>query len=121
MNTEPWNCVKANPKRCGGSIAQHKKGKHTHPMIRQLKIAREGQELGAWPFDVVFSLLRCGSLVPTDTFWIEGMEEWKPLSEVVPPETVVIWEVWGYGHAFNDSLRCRASICVSGNARSATR
>jgi len=50
-----------------------------------MKIARDGQELGAWPFDVVFALIRCNSLVPTDTFWIEGMDEWRTLSEAIPP------------------------------------
>jgi hypothetical protein len=54
-------------------------------MIRQLKIARDGQELGAWPYDVVFALVRCGRLLPTDTFWIEGMDDSRPLSEALPP------------------------------------
>ena len=34
---------------------------------------------------MVFALVRCGSLVLTDTFWVEGMDEWKPLSEAFPP------------------------------------
>jgi hypothetical protein len=54
-------------------------------MIRQVNIKRDGEELGAWPFDVVFSLVRSGSLLPTDTFWADGMDEWKPLSEAIPP------------------------------------
>jgi len=35
-------------------------------------------------FDVVFALIRCGLLLPTDTFWIDGMGGWKPLSEATP-------------------------------------
>jgi hypothetical protein len=54
-------------------------------MVRQLSISRNGQELGAWPFDVVFALFRCGSLLSTDTFWIDGMDDWRPLSEAIPP------------------------------------
>src|ERR1700730_17880891 len=54
-------------------------------MIRKLKIARDSQELGVWPFDVVFALFRCGKLMPTDTYWIDGMEDPKPLSEIIPP------------------------------------
>ena len=54
-------------------------------MIRQLKVSRDGQELGTWPFDLMFALIRCGSLVPSDTFWIDGMDEYRSLAEIIPP------------------------------------
>jgi hypothetical protein len=54
-------------------------------MIREIRVARDGRELGAWPFDVIFALIRSESLAPTDSFWIKGMEEWKPLSAIIPP------------------------------------
>jgi len=43
------------------------------------------KELGAWPYDLVFALHRCGVLLETDTFLVEGMNEAKPLLEAIPP------------------------------------
>ncbi len=54
-------------------------------MSRLVTINREGEEIGAWPYDVVFALYRCGSLVESDTFFVEGMTEPAPLSEALPP------------------------------------
>jgi hypothetical protein len=54
-------------------------------MSRLVSIFRDGEELGAWPYDIVFALYRCGSLVATDTFLVEEMSEPAPLTDALPP------------------------------------
>jgi hypothetical protein len=52
---------------------------------REISIMRDGENLGAWPYDVVFALYRCGSLLPTDTYLVEGMDAPAALSQALPP------------------------------------
>jgi hypothetical protein len=52
---------------------------------RQISIMRDGNDLGAWPYDVVFALYRCGSLLPTDTYLVEGMDAPAALIDAFPP------------------------------------
>lgn len=48
-----------------------------------ISISRDGVEIGEWPESVVRTLYLEGSLLGTDYFWREGMEEWKPLLSLV--------------------------------------
>lgn len=43
-------------------------------------VARDGQEIGQYSQPVFNSLIESGRLLPTDCFWVEGMDNWKPLS-----------------------------------------
>ena len=54
-------------------------------MTKKIYIARDGNELGGWPYDVVLGLFRYASLLPTDHFWTEGMDEWELLTAIIPP------------------------------------
>ena len=47
-------------------------------------VAREGENLGSWPVDVVSALLRSDVLRRDDIYALEGSQEWKPLSELLP-------------------------------------
>jgi hypothetical protein len=50
-----------------------------------ISISRNGVEIGEWPENDVRTLYREGSLMGTDYYWREGMEEWKPLLSLVKP------------------------------------
>jgi hypothetical protein len=54
-------------------------------MSREVRIARNGELLGTWPYDIVFAKFRCGLLLATDTVQGTDMEQPRPLAEVVPP------------------------------------
>lgn len=51
-------------------------------MRGSLFIAREGVQLGSMSDADARALLKAGFLMPTDVFWREGMEEWRPLAEL---------------------------------------
>jgi len=55
----------------------------TKPM--KISISRDGVEIGEWPENDVRTFYREGSLLGTDYYWREGMEEWKPLLDLVKP------------------------------------
>jgi len=46
---------------------------------------RDGEELGAWPYDLVIRAASLRRVLETDTFLVEGMNEAKPLLEAIPP------------------------------------
>jgi hypothetical protein len=52
---------------------------------RLLSIARNGQEIGAWPQDQVIAFIRTGQLLGTDSYWHEGMPEWLSITHLVGP------------------------------------
>ena len=54
-----------------------------------LHIARNGENLGSWPVDVVAALLRSEVLILTDLYTLEGFEDWNPLSELLPEQPLV--------------------------------
>ena len=43
-------------------------------------VCRDGQEIGQYTQPVFNNLIDTGRLFPTDHFWVEGMDGWKPLS-----------------------------------------
>jgi len=51
-------------------------------MSRRLHIARDGLELGSLGDMEARELLRAGFLRSTDLYWVAGMKDWKPLSEI---------------------------------------
>jgi hypothetical protein len=52
-------------------------------------IARDGVEIGECREEDLAQLAREGQLQATDHYWREGMETWRQLRELLPPET---WE-----------------------------
>lgn len=46
-------------------------------------VGRDGTQLGTFSLDQLKSDLANGKLRPTDMAWCEGMDDWKPLSEVL--------------------------------------
>lgn len=50
-----------------------------------VSIARDGQTVGQWPYDVAVALVRAGYLNISDHYWMEGMEDWKQLEFLLPP------------------------------------
>jgi hypothetical protein len=49
----------------------------------QYLIARDGQQLGQFSEEEIRSGLFEGRYQPTDSAWTEGMEDWKPLGEIM--------------------------------------
>lgn len=56
-------------------------------MSAQIKISREGQQYGPYSMEDLTSHLASGAISPDDLAWTEGMEEWKPLREIVSVES----------------------------------
>jgi hypothetical protein len=48
-----------------------------------IHVSRHDQSIGAFPIYKVHEYLEDGQLLPTDWCWHEGMDEWKPLNEVL--------------------------------------
>ena len=57
-------------------------------MRGSLFIAREGVKLGSMSGADARALLEAGFLKPTDNFWREGMEYWRPLAELEQSRSV---------------------------------
>jgi hypothetical protein len=52
----------------------------------EIFITRKGQQIGPAPRTKAMELFTAGKLVPTDWGWHDGMDEWKPLYEVLGME-----------------------------------
>ena len=52
----------------------------------EIFITRKGQQIGPAPRAKAMELFTAGKLVPTDWGWHDGMDEWKPLYEVLGME-----------------------------------
>ena len=52
----------------------------------QVRVSREGKELGSYPAPEVLSLLKEGAFLPTDCYWHEGMTDWAPLAQLQASE-----------------------------------
>jgi hypothetical protein len=52
----------------------------------QVRVSREGKELGSYPVPDVLSMLKEGALLPTDFYWHEGMNDWAPLVQLQASE-----------------------------------
>ena len=55
------------------------------PLDKVLSIARDGQEIGEWTETQVRTFYQDGQLLGTDSYWHEGMAEWKPLRNLMKP------------------------------------
>jgi hypothetical protein len=56
-----------------------------------------GQQVGPVPDAELDNLVKAGKITPDTFVWKEGMEGWKPLSEVRPPAGIVSPKVEGVG------------------------
>ena len=54
--------------------------------VDEIFITRKGQQIGPAPRAKAMELFTAGKLVPTDWGWHDGMDEWKPLYEVLGME-----------------------------------
>lgn len=52
----------------------------------QIRVSREGKELGSYPAPEVLSMLKEGAFLPTDFYWHEGMTDWAPLAQLQASE-----------------------------------
>jgi TM2 domain-containing membrane protein YozV len=48
-------------------------------------IARNGQEVGAWPANLIADMTKAGAVQPTDHWWVEGMSDWQPMAALQSP------------------------------------
>jgi flagellar biosynthesis GTPase FlhF len=54
--------------------------------IVQVRISREGKELGMYAAAEAILMLNEGALLPTDFYWHEGMTDWAPLAQLQASE-----------------------------------
>jgi len=52
----------------------------------QVRVSRDGKELGTYPSEEVVRQLVCGALKETDFYWHEGMTDWAPLTQLQESE-----------------------------------
>lgn len=52
----------------------------------QVRISRDGKEIGTYPAAEVVRLRTNGTLKETDFYWCEGMADWAPLTEFLAAE-----------------------------------
>lgn len=54
--------------------------------ILQVRVSREGKELGVYSAAEAILMLKEGALLPTDFYWHEGMTDWAPLAQLQASE-----------------------------------
>jgi flagellar biosynthesis GTPase FlhF len=54
--------------------------------ILQVRVSREGRELGVYSAAEAIRMLKEGALLPTDFYWHEGMTDWAPLAQLQASE-----------------------------------
>jgi hypothetical protein len=54
--------------------------------IVQVRVSREGKELGMYAAAEAILMLNEGALLPTDFYWHEGMTDWAPLAQLQASE-----------------------------------
>ena len=52
----------------------------------QVRVSREGRELGVYSAAEAIRMLKEGALLPTDFYWHEGMTDWAPLAQLQASE-----------------------------------
>ena len=52
----------------------------------QVRVSREGKELGVYSAAEAIRMLKEGALLPTDFYWHEGMTDWAPLAQLQASE-----------------------------------
>jgi len=55
--------------------------------VVNVKVARDGVEIGECRRQELDQLARAGHVLPTDHYWLEGMEEWRLLSDLLASKT----------------------------------
>ena len=65
-------------------LALHCNSTMTQPI--QVRISRDGNEIGSYPSDEVVRLRLNGTLKETDFYWHEGMTDWAPLTQFLNTE-----------------------------------
>ncbi len=53
-----------------------------------IKVSRDGVQLGEYTLVQLPGLVNAGKLKLTDFYWKSGMDEWKPLSEIIEEATI---------------------------------
>lgn len=48
-----------------------------------IHIARNGEEIGAWPVFLVSQLVKEGAVLASDSFWLEGMTEQRLVADIL--------------------------------------
>ena len=54
--------------------------------IVQVRVSREGRELGVYSAAEAIRMLKEGALLPTDFYWYVGMTDWAPLAQLQASE-----------------------------------
>jgi hypothetical protein len=54
--------------------------------IVQVRVSRDGRELGVYSAAEAIRMLKEGALLPTDFYWHEGMTDWAPLAQLQASE-----------------------------------
>jgi len=72
------------------SISEDQKSINLPPDSFHWFISRNGQQEGPMVNAEFQKLVGLGHLAPTDFVWRNGMENWVPASEVVPPKEVLV-------------------------------
>ena len=58
--------------------------------MNKITVARNGEEIGSYTKVEIEHLAGSSFLLPDDHYWMDGMADWRPLSELVPPNALVV-------------------------------
>ena len=58
--------------------------------MNKITVARNGEEIGSYTQVEIEHLAGSRFLLPDDHYWMDGMADWLPLSELVPPSALVV-------------------------------
>jgi hypothetical protein len=50
-----------------------------------VSVARNGEQVGDFPWGSIRQLMAAGSILPTDHYWHQGMSEWRLVSDTWTP------------------------------------
>jgi len=69
----------------------------------QIRVTRKGEPIGPYSREKAKEYFASGQLLPTDWGWHDGMDDWKPLNEVLGPAEKHSSEGEEYHHETNSS------------------
>jgi TM2 domain-containing membrane protein YozV len=58
--------------------------------MSKIMVARNGEDVGSYTQVEIEHLKESNFLFPDDHYWMDGMPEWRPLTELVPPTALVV-------------------------------
>ena len=58
--------------------------------MNKITVARNGEEVGSYTQVEIEHLAGSSFLLPDDHYWMDGMPDWRPLSELVPPAALAL-------------------------------